>query len=503
MPKKSITIDENKVEIKKSIKLEGKIWEEFQSKATAGLTKNLKINGFRKGKVPANIALKHISEATILQTALNNYMNSEYKNILDEFKKETTRLVAVEPRVNVKSISREVVDFEVIYPLDADLSKISDKDVKVKFELPKVTDADVKKYIEDKLKETALQMPLDKKEKTALGDTVTLNYKGYVNDEAFDGGQAEKFELKLGSKTFIDTFEDQLVGKTIGYKGEVVVTFPKEYPVDKLAGQKATFDVEILDAKRPEKSELTEENLYILRAGQSKTVEEAKNVLKWVILNNEIEFSLNKYIETYVSETLAKNDVKINDIFIHYQVAQKRQQVIEQLKQQGIKFDEYLKVLDKTEAEFNELVFKEEKQAVAFSMVAQHLLGAVSDKNQEVTTEELTNWANTMSMSTGLPASFLSGFFMQDENNKTQMTQRLLEKRHIKALLAAKDSEAATKLSKLEEELNSEAAKIAEEWLKRAEELKSSKEEELAEQAVEKQAELDAKIAAKTKKSSK
>ncbi|WP_029608632.1 trigger factor [Mycoplasma simbae] len=492
MSKKNITIDENKVEIKKTVELKGKDWEQYQEKSTTDLIKNLKIKGFRKGKVPADVARKYISQGQVFEDALNKYLASELQNIFEELKAETSRVVAVQPNISIQEISKESVKFDVIYPLDADLSKIDDKDVKVKFELPKVTDKDVDAYIEEKLKETAIQLPLEANDKTQLGDTVTLNYKGYVNDEAFDGGQAEKFDLKLGSKTFIDTFEEQLVDKTVGYKGEVVVTFPKTYPVDKLAGQKATFDVEIVAAKRPEKTELTEENLYALRAGQAKTVEEAKQVLKWVILNNEIELSLNKFIEAYVSETVAKNEVKINDLFIRYQVEQKRKQVVDQLKQQNIKFEEYLHVLDKTEEEFDKLVFEEEKQNIAFSLVAQHLLKSVSE-GKELSKEEIQTWASLTSMSTGLPTVFLTGFFLQDEANKKQIEERILERKHIKALLLAKDAKNGEKLAKLEEELVTEANKISEEWNKRAEELKAQREKEIAEAAAKKEAENKAK----------
>ncbi|BAW18325.1 trigger factor [Mycoplasmopsis bovigenitalium] len=478
MAKKNIVIDEKKVEIRKTIELKDEQWSKLHEKALQNLVKNLKIDGFRKGKVPADIAKKYISKPQAFENALNSYLSTNLKDIFEELKKENDRVIATQPNINVIEITDEKVVFEVAYPLDVDLSKIKLDGVKVKFELPKVTEKDVEEYIDEKLKETSLQTPLKATQKTKFGDTVTLNYKGFVNNEPFDGGQAEGFELKLGSKTFIDTFEDQLVDKKVGYKGEVVVTFPEKYPVDKLAGQKATFEVEIVAAKRPEETKLTEDNIFVLRAGQAKTIEEAKDVIKWVITNNEIEISLNKYIEEFANEVLKNNEININEIFVHHQVEEKRKQVIQQLKQQGIKFEDYLKILDKNEKEFNELVFKEEKQSISFTLVAQHLLKSVVE-SKEVSKEEIEQWAAITSMSSGLPTSFLTGFFMQDENNKRQITERILEKRAFVAFVKSQDEKSGEKLEKLQKELETNATRISIEWNKRAEELKLEKEKEI------------------------
>ncbi|MBU4689623.1 trigger factor [Mycoplasma zalophidermidis] len=502
MAKKDIVIDENKVEIKKTLVLKGQEWTDLQQKSKAELLKNLKVDGFRKGKVPANIAEKYVSKAQILQNAMSTYLSQKLDSIFEEVKKESDRVIAVRPRVDLEKLDENEAVIELTYPLDTDLSNLKLDSVKVKFDLPKVTDADINEYIEAKLKETALQLPLTEKQKTENGDTVTLNYKGFVDGEEFDGGQAENFDLKLGSKTFIDTFEEQLLDKKIGYKGDVIVTFPKEYPVTKLAGKEATFKVEIVAAKRPEETKLTDENIYVLRAGAAKTLDEAKNVLKWVLLNNKIELSLNTFIEKYVQDVVDKNEIKINDMFVWYQVEQKRNQIISQLKQQNIKFEEYLKVLDKTEQEFNELVFKEEKAGIAFSLVSQKLLKETGISN-EVTEEDLTIWGNRTSMPTGLPTSFLTGFFMSDNQNKEQINQRILERKHVSALLAAKDPKAGEKLAKLEKELDENAAKIAEEWNKRAEELKAAKMSETVANAEQKQEDLEKRISKKTKKSSK
>lgn len=480
MADKLIHIDEEKVEIKKLIKVDEKQWAPLIKKAKDDLVKNLKIDGFRKGKVPADQASKYISDAKVFESAFEAYLKESINSIYTELKEVCPRIVPTQPEIRVKKIDKDVLEFEVVYPLESDLSSLKFEKVKTKFELPKITKKDIDKYIENKLKEVAVKLPLEKGQKTQNGDTVTLDYKGFVDGVEFDGGYAKNFELKLGSKTFIDTFEDQLLDKEVGYKGEVVVTFPKEYPVDKLANKKATFQVEILKAVRPEATKLSDENLYALRAGQAKNETEARDVLKWILLNNKIEVALNTFIEKYTTETLDNNDVKINDMFVHYQVEQRKKEIVDQLKQQDIKFSEYLNILDKSEEQFKELVFKEEKKSIAFSLIAQHLLKEVS-KEEDATQDEINTWANITSMSTGLPTVFLTGFFMTDENNKNQITSRIIERRNITALVQQKDPESYAKLVELESKLNTEAKRIADEWNKRAEELKAKKEAEMAE----------------------
>ncbi|QBF34801.1 trigger factor [Mycoplasmopsis phocirhinis] len=478
MSNKNITVDHKKCEISKKIVLSGVEWSDLQEKATQELMKNLKLDGFRKGKVPANIAKKHISKPAIYEQSINKYLNANLKSIFEELQKENDKIINVTPLTDIKKISDEEVEISIVYPLDVDFSRLSFENINVKFDLPKTTKENIDTYIQEKLNANALQVPLKGKEKTKLGDTVTLNYKGFVNEEAFDGGEAKNFDLKLGSKTFIDTFEEQLMGKPVGYKGEVVVTFPKEYPVDKLAGQKATFDVEIVEAKRPEEIKLTDENVSLLRAGAARTVVEAKDSLKWILLNNNVELSLSDFLDKYVAAVLEKNEISLNDRLVAHQADAKLKEVIAQLKQQEIKFDEYLKVLGKTEAEFKKLVFDEEKQNIKFALIAQHLIKEVATENNEPTEQELNAFINATVASTGLPAAFIKLYFLNDENNKKSINSRLIDRRNLTALLLKADAEKGKKLVKIEQELNDNLAKIAEEWTKRAEELKQAKEKE-------------------------
>ncbi|MCT4469599.1 trigger factor [Mycoplasma sp. HS2188] len=485
MANKNVTVDHKKSEISKKIVLSGAEWSDLQEKATQELIKNLKLDGFRRGKVPANIAKKHISKGAIYEQSINKYLNNNLKAIFEELQKENDKIINVTPLTNITKISDEEVEIVIAYPLDVDFSNLSVKDVKVEFELPQTTKENIDTYIQEKLSANALQLPLKADDKTKLGDTVTLNYKGYVNDEAFDGGEAKNFDLKLGSKTFIDTFEDQLLDKKVGYKGEVVVTFPKEYPVDKLAGQKATFDVEIVDAKRAEDVKLTDENVSLLRAGAAKTVAEATDALKWILLNNNVEVSLSAFLEKYVASILEKNDIALNDRLVASQVETRINEVASQLKQQDIKFDEYLKVLGKTEDEFRKLVFDEEKQNIKFALIAQHLIKEVATEDNEPTEDELKAFINATVASTGLPAAFIKMYFLSDENNKRSIYSRLIDRRNLTALLVKLDSKKGKQLVEIEKELNENLAKIADEWTKRAEELKAAKEKEMAEKSKE------------------
>ncbi len=180
--------------------------------------------------------------------SINEAYNVFADEIFEEVKKQHENVLQNAVLLELPVLAEESSVIKIEFPLLPDLSNIKlDESIKTKVSKLKVTEADIDEYLNQLLSKNALVLPLDKKDKTKLGDVVTLKYKGFVNNEPFEGGEADSFDLKLGSKTFIDTFEDQLVGKTVGWKGEVNVTFPENYAVPTLKGQPAVFECEILE----------------------------------------------------------------------------------------------------------------------------------------------------------------------------------------------------------------------------------------------------------------
>ncbi|WP_029512868.1 trigger factor [Mycoplasmopsis iners] len=447
MSNKTIVLDAKNSEISKLVEVKGKDWEDLVKKAKKEISSKLKIKGYRPGKAPQNIIDKHINMGDVLNRAVNMYISANHTKFFDEVKAENKRAVNV-PSLNVESISETELKMQFVYPLETDLDNVDYTKSDAKFVLDPVNDEAINKYMSSRLNSDALLMPLGDKDLTQLGDTVTIDYKGYVNDEPFEGGEAENYPLQLGSKTFIDTFEDQLVGKKVGWKGEVVVTFPESYPVAKLAGQKAQFDVTIKEAKRPQEIKLNEENVSLLNLGDKvKTVEDAKKIISVILQKQYALLSLDKYIDQLFADVIANNEINVHKNVLGNAIAQKKNQIKALLKQQNVKFQEYLELLGQNEEQLDELIAKEELLNVKRSLVIGHLIEELR-KDIKVEEKDFEELIKFHALSSGISYDVVNSFFNSTEQSKQRLALQIEDLKVKQAILAKYNSKGAEEFAK-------------------------------------------------------
>lgn len=217
--------------------------------------KTLKIDGFRKGKVPLNV-IKNKYSALVLSETAENLVEKTINQIIDENK---YNLIS-RPKIEVKVLEMDKdFEFKATLNLFPEIPEIKYEKIKLKKQVAEVNDEEINKAKERILKNFSKWTEQDKDYVSKNGDKVKIDFLGKLKGEPFEGGKAENYELELGSKSFIDTFEDQLVGKKAGDEVEVKVTFPKNYHSEKLAGQPATFDVKIHSVSTAEKQDITDE----------------------------------------------------------------------------------------------------------------------------------------------------------------------------------------------------------------------------------------------------
>ncbi|MEA4115298.1 trigger factor [Mycoplasma sp. 744] len=434
--KKNITVNLKNAEITRKIQLEGEIWTSLVENTKKEMASKIKINGYRPGKAPKHIIDKHINLFEVYKKTLDKYILKNHQSLFEEVKKENDRAVNV-PSINIVKLTEMEAELDLVYPLDADLNSIVLDDLKSKYSEEKLTSKEIDKYIQEKLNANSLLVPLKEKEKTQIGDTVVINYKGFVNDEAFDGGEAENYQLKLGTKTFIDTFEEQLTNKLVGWKGEVKVTFPNEYPVSKLAGQLATFEVEIKEAKRPEAINLTDENINLLNLGERvKNISDAKKVLNAYLTKQNLLLSLDKFIDNIFEELINKNDLAIHKNVVNFEVNQRKNEIKQLLKQQNVKFNEYLELLGQTEEQLEELLAKEEIVKIKRSLIISHVVKLVKD-NVVINEEDFDNLIKYHSLASGLTLDSVKSFIDENAQNKDRLKLQI-EDIKVKELILAK-----------------------------------------------------------------
>lgn len=493
MSAKSIELNKEKGSVVVEYEFSGEKWTNIFNKTKTNKIKKLKVDGFRPGKAPKHIVDKYVTPVAVASDSINEAYNVFADEIFEEVKKQHENVLQNAVLLELPVLAEESSVIKIEFPLLPDLSNIKlDKSIKTKVSKLKVTEADIDEYLNQLLSKNALVLPLDKKDKTKLGDVVTLKYKGFVNNEPFDGGEADSFDLKLGSKTFIDTFEDQLVGKTVGWKGEVNVTFPENYAVPTLKGQPAVFECEILDAKRLEEIKPTDENVKELHLPNVSNLEEAKSYAKEILTVKKYSEIHRQVIDSLVDELVEKHQFAVSDILVT-QGAQKRLEEIKaNLKQQGIKFNEYLDLIKTSEADFNKLVLSEEKVLTKRLLVHEELMKQFKDK-AEISEDNKHLWAINVAFGQQfVPLPFVLQYMKQnplsdEEGKENQFTEAVKEVAVTRLILAHLDKKVADHNDKVALELAKKLIEQAEKDVQQYEEkAKQIYEEELAEEEAKK-----------------
>lgn len=418
--KKTITVDSKKQEIKKEIHLVGKEWKDLCSQAKKEIAKTLKVDGYRPGHIPENIVNQKVSIADIVSKVVELKNHDWTKEAFDEAKKENKNTLPV-PHLEINAFSEDEFSGAIVFPLSNDLSKLDFKKLGIKYSEVKPTDKDVEEMIQKTLEQQALLLPLKDNEKTQNGDTVKINYKGFIGDEPFEGGEANNYDLKLGSMTFIEGFEEQLMDKKTGWKGEINVNFPKNYGVTKLANKKATFEVEIVEAKRPEKVELTEDKLNLFRAYGVKTVKELKANLALKNKYSKLLEGMENFLDDVISKAYEKNDFEVNDVFLEERIKNSKQKVIDNLKKNKIKYNEYLQLLGQTDEQFMKVIKETEAKEAKRGFIINELVSRYKEA-VKLNDDDINFFKNAMGLTLGFPYSILEQFLF---NNKEQFEERL------------------------------------------------------------------------------
>ena len=221
-----------------------KMWQDAQEKAFKKLAQKVKVPGFRSGKAPLDLIRKQIDEQNILIEAVESVAG---ELLLAALKQHEIDLVA-RPELSIDRMSKEVVDFTFKCTIKPDVVLGEYKNVVCIKDEVKVDEKEIDEQI-DHLKENFAELALKETGTVNNGDTVVLDFKGLLNDVAFEGGTAENYNLEVGSGSFIPGFEEQLIGLKSGESKDIDVTFPQDYQAEDLAGKPVVFKVDIKEIK--------------------------------------------------------------------------------------------------------------------------------------------------------------------------------------------------------------------------------------------------------------
>lgn len=364
-------------------KLEGKEWESILDHAFKHVAKEVKVDGFRKGQVPRDIYIKKFGVAHLYDHAIDDALPVMLDKLLED---PETLKPACTPQVNLKSIDDKAleVEFTITSMPEVKLGKYKNKDLSIKKKEIKVTKEEINHELEHLKEQFAELKSTDSKIKE--GNIAIIDFEGFKDGVPFDGGKGENHSLTIGSHTFIPGFEEGLVGLKKGEEKDLELTFPENYHVEELKGQKVVFKVKINDVKEriiPELNDDFFKDLGMDGINSKETLEEEiKNNLK---INKERQ-SEEEYILECLDKVIKGAKYEIDKEIIDDEAERIYREFSERLSMQGMDINQYLKITNSTKEALVEQMKPDATKRVTYRLI----VDAVAEKeNIKVTAAEL------------------------------------------------------------------------------------------------------------------
>ena len=335
----------NANEIKLEITVEAAKFDEAIKKVYFKSAKYFNIPGFRKGKAPMQIVEKYYGKEIFYEDAFNEVAGEA----LDEAVKENKLEVVSRPDIEVEQIEKgKDLKFSAIMQTkpEAEVSKY--KGIEIKKVEYNVTDEDINHELGHMQEHNSRLISIEDRP-VESGDIATIDFEGFVDGKAFEGGKAENHDLEIGSNTFIPGFEDQIIGMKIDEEKDVVVKFPEEYFSKDLAGKDAVFKVKVHEIKKKELPKLDDE--FAKDVSEFDTLKELEASIKERLEKDNAQKAKYETEEAAIKAVCDKSKVEIPSGMVNMEVDHMIQDINQRLSYQGLKLEQYLKMIGKTEEE--------------------------------------------------------------------------------------------------------------------------------------------------------
>lgn len=325
------------LEVSVTITCEGAEWEKFTKKEYNKLASKVTVKGFRPGHVPANMVKARVNMGEVLNEALFKAVNQGFAEAVKEEKLQ----VYTQPTLNVTKISEKEFEAVVSFALPPEVTLGQYKKLGIEAKKVKVYEKDVKAYIDNLKKQHAVMQV--KEGAAKLGDSVIIDFVGYVDGESFEGGEAKGYELELGSNSFIPGFEDALVGIKANETRTIDVTFPENY-VEKLKGKAAKFEVSCSDVKTKIMPKLDEEFFNELHIEGVNDEETLKAHAKKKLAEQKEQEAKNNQLTEIINTAVNNATVLIPNALIEEEAKAMLDQVLNQIKESGLTYEDYIAI---------------------------------------------------------------------------------------------------------------------------------------------------------------
>jgi len=363
-------------------------WKATQEKALDKLAKNVKIDGFRPGKAPAAMVRARVSKASVLEEATDMILQTKFVEILTEANVEPV----AQPALSVQKVDADELEVQILVPVKPQVELGEYKGLEVKKGRVTVT----KKEIEEQLANYQTQFAeLTVKEggKVAKGDTAVIDFEGFVDGVAFEGGKGENYPLEIGSGSFIPGFEDQVIGMTVDKEQDIVVTFPEDYGAADLAGKEATFKVTVHEIKEKHLPEIDDELAKDVNIDGVETLDQLKDHIKANIKTRKESENENKFMDDLYKAIVASSKVEDSDALLEQEQGLMLQEVEQNLQRQGLNFEVYQQFTGKSKDDIKEDIKPQAEERIKLNAI---LAAIIEEEKLAVSDEELETELKTI-----------------------------------------------------------------------------------------------------------
>lgn len=372
------------------VKIEGKEWKEALEKAFVKANKKAKIDGFRPGKAPKDMFIKKYGIESLYMEAGDLVIEKAYMDVINENK--DLELVA-QPDIKINSVDEDHIEFVFTLVTKPEVKLGEYKGLDVKKAAVKVTEKEIdqavlemrNRYAENVVKEGNVEE----------GDIAVIDFEGFKDGVAFEGGKGENYSLTIGSHTFIPGFEEQLIGMEVGEERDINVSFPEDYHAEELKGAPVVFKVKVNEIKTVEIPELDKDFFADLGYEDIENEEQLRATVKETIKARKEADADNKYIDDLLKAASENAKVEIPEQMIHEEAHRMVHQYEEHLRMQGITLEQFFQFTNSNEQALMDQMHDEAKNRVLYRLVLEAIVKAenieVSDEEANKEAEELAN----------------------------------------------------------------------------------------------------------------
>ncbi|AQS59977.1 trigger factor [Desulforamulus ferrireducens] len=366
------------------VEVEQEMLDKALDKAYRKIVKQVNIPGFRKGKAPRAMVERYVGKETLFGEAAEMIVPEAYLQAL----KETETEPIDQPKIDiVQGEAGKPLIFKATVEVKPEVTLGEYKGVEVTRPTTEITDEEVQQELE-RLQNRHAKLITVEDGTVQQDDTVLIDFTGYVDGEAFEGGSATNYSLTIGSGTFIPGFEEQIIGLKLGEEKDINVTFPEEYHAENLAGKAATFKVKVNEIKRKELAELDDE--FAKDVSEFDTLDELRNDIRKRLME-AAETKAKSAVENGVVDAVVANaTVEIPEVMIEYKVEEMINSVGHRLAQQGINLDQYFQYTNSSIDDMRERMKPDAEKTVRNELVldaiakAENITASEEEINEEI-----------------------------------------------------------------------------------------------------------------------